>query len=230
MINSVALPKVAFRMPPMVGPVCAASASVASPHHSCQRNDADCCCDEDCDRRSACEVKADRDRHSQQQDVQPEVFALQRNFAHQPGASRSSTRFFDMGDIVADCFGHTPNAPTIRVPQFFHRSSIGKPASLSFCSHAGLASPSQSSASSRVRQGCRALGGLLTLAVGALSLEQFTGTCDFCRAGRDHLSLMALTLIAEQTGLFPRSRLPHRAKGRAATAATNHSGGRIGEL
>ena len=56
----------------------------------------------------------------------------------------------------------------------------------------------------RVRQGLAgALGGLLTLAVGAVSLEQFTGTLRFLFPPVVTIvSLMALTLIAEQTGLF----------------------------
>ena len=56
----------------------------------------------------------------------------------------------------------------------------------------------------RVRQGLAgALGGLLTVAVGAVSLEQFTGTLQFLFAPVVTIvSLMALTLIAEQTGLF----------------------------
>ena len=56
----------------------------------------------------------------------------------------------------------------------------------------------------RVRQGLAgALGGLLTLAVGAVSLEQFTGTMRFLFAPVVTIvSLMALTLVAEQTGLF----------------------------
>ena len=55
-----------------------------------------------------------------------------------------------------------------------------------------------------MRQGLAgALGGLLTLAVGAVSLEQFTGTMRFLFAPVVTIvSLMALTLIAEQTGLF----------------------------
>jgi arsenical pump membrane protein len=56
----------------------------------------------------------------------------------------------------------------------------------------------------RMRQGAAgALGGLLTLAVGAVSLEQFTNTARFLFAPVVTIvSLMALTLIAEQTGLF----------------------------
>lgn len=56
----------------------------------------------------------------------------------------------------------------------------------------------------RVRQGLAgALGGLLTLAVGAVSLEQFTSTLRFLFAPVVTIvSLIALTLIAEQTGLF----------------------------
>jgi hypothetical protein len=51
----------------------------------------------------------------------------------------------------------------------------------------------------RVRQGLAgALGGLLTLAVGAVSLEQFTGTLRFLFAPVVTIvSLMALTLVAE---------------------------------
>ena len=56
----------------------------------------------------------------------------------------------------------------------------------------------------RVRQGLAGvLGGLLTLAVGAVSLEQFNSTLRFLFAPVVTIvSLMALTLIAEQTGLF----------------------------
>ena len=56
----------------------------------------------------------------------------------------------------------------------------------------------------RVRQGVAGLlGGLLTLAVGAVSLEQFTNTMRFLFAPVVTIvSLMALTLVAEQTGLF----------------------------
>jgi Na+/H+ antiporter NhaD/arsenite permease-like protein len=56
----------------------------------------------------------------------------------------------------------------------------------------------------RVRQGVAGLlGGWLTLAVGAVSLEQFTNTMRFLFAPVVTIvSLMALTLVAEQTGLF----------------------------
>jgi arsenical pump membrane protein len=69
----------------------------------------------------------------------------------------------------------------------------------------------------RVRQGAAGLlGGVLTLAVGAVSLEQFANTMRFLFAPVVTIvSLMTLTLVAEQTGLFRvmAAQIAQRAKG-----------------
>ena len=69
----------------------------------------------------------------------------------------------------------------------------------------------------RIRQGIAGtVGALLTLVVGAVSLEQFTNTLRFLFAPVVTIvSLMAVTLVAEQTGLFRRlaSQIAMRAGG-----------------
>jgi Na+/H+ antiporter NhaD/arsenite permease-like protein len=79
----------------------------------------------------------------------------------------------------------------------------------------------------RVRQGAAGLlGGVLTLAVGAVSLEQFANTMRFLFAPVVTIvSLMALTLVAEQTGLFRvlASKIAQRAEGDGPNAVGSAS-------
>src|SRR3954463_11555210 len=97
-----------------------------------------------------------------------------------------------------------PSAHTIRVPPSFNGARLATASIPILLLTCGLALAKPKFGEFRVRQGVAGLlGGVLTLAVGAVSLDQFANTMRFLFAPVVTIvSLMALTLVAEQTGLF----------------------------
>src|SRR3954469_20709236 len=110
-----------------------------------------------------------------------------------------------------------PSAHTIRVPPSFNGARLATASIPILLLTCGLALAKPKFGEFRVRQGIAgALGALLTLTVGAVSIEQFTNTLLFLLAPVVTIvSLMALTLVAEQTGLFRllASQIARRAEG-----------------